>query len=186
MFHFPAVNWSRLQAEATQLPMIMVNTSGEKEVELMDLKRCLTDLKQESQIEGVVSGAISSDYQKTRIDRVCEEVGLKSLAPLWHKDPEALLKEEIEFGFEIVITACQAMGFSKEWLGRRLDLNCLEDIRKIHERYGIHMGFEGGEAETFVLDGPMFKKRIKILDFEVKWETDSGYLLIRNAALAPK
>ncbi len=71
-------------------------------------------------------------------------------------------------------------------LVKRLDREVLDEIIKLNEKYGIHIGFEGGEAETLVLDGPIFNKRIKIIDYQKIWEKDSGYFLIKEASLVDK
>jgi len=186
MFHYPATDWCWLQSEALELPLVIVDSSGMKEKELNDLKEVLVDLKSFLRIEGLVSGAVESNYQKTRLDRLCGDIGVKGLAPLWHMDPVSLVRAEIDAGFEIVITFCGALGLTKEWIGRKLDLKCLEEIIELNKKYGVHPAFEGGEAETFVLDGPMFKKIIQILKSKAVWENDSGQLIIEEASLKPK
>jgi ABC transporter with metal-binding/Fe-S-binding domain ATP-binding protein len=186
MFHYPAIEWTKLQAESMEIPMILLKTSGKKDEELNDLKELLNDLKENLGIKAISFGAIASDYQKTRIERLCEELGLKSFAPLWHKNPESLLLEEINFKFEIIITACSALGFTKDWIGKKIDKALVEKLKKLSKKYGIHIGFEGGEAETFVLDSPIFKKRIQIIDSEIIWKGDSGYLMIKDARLCEK
>jgi len=186
MFHYPNVEWSKLQAEALDLPIVVCESEGKKEDELEDLERCLSSLKSSLKVDGVVSGAVASDYQKTRIDRLCESLDLASFSPLWRKNPEFLIRLEIECGFEIVITACMARGFTNEWLGRKIDTVCLDELKEMNRKYGIHMAFEGGEAETFVTDGPIFKKKVVIRSLEKVWQGDSGYLQIKSAELAPK
>ena len=96
------------------------------------------------------------------------------------------MMEIISLGFEVIVTAVAAEGLDKSWLGREIDQNMLDDLEELNRRYGVHLAFEGGEAETFVLDGPIFKKRIRILEFEKKWFDDSGVLEIRDAILVDK
>lgn len=186
MFHYPAVQWSRLQAEAMELPMVVHETHGRKEEELDDLKTALSELKALLGLEAVVSGAVASEYQKTRVDRICEEVGLRSFAPLWHKNPEDLLREVVDLGFEVIITSCSAMGFKREWLGKRLDGSLIEEIKELNRKFGVHMAFEGGEAETFVLDGPIFMRRLNVVKSKTVWSGDSGYLMLEDVSLSQK
>ncbi|HID17566.1 TPA: TIGR00289 family protein [Candidatus Bathyarchaeota archaeon] len=183
MFHYPNVEWTKLQAEALGLPIKLVKVKGGKEGEVESLKERLKGL---GGFEGLVSGAIASEYQKRRLDALCEELGLVGYAPLWGKDPEALLREEVEAGFEIIITACMARGLTESWLGRRIDKTSLPELAGLCRKYGVHPTFEGGEAETFVLDCPIFKKRISILEREVRWSGESGYLIIKRAKLVDK
>lgn len=185
MFHVANIHITELSAEALGVPLIRKVTKGIKEEELEDLTTVLRDLKNEG-IEGIYSGALHSVYQKSRIDSICEELGLKSYAPLWHRDPEEYMKEVIELGFEVIITSVSAEGLDESWLGRKIDSAVLEDIIALNKKYGMHIAFEGGEAETLVLDGPVFNKKIEITESEVIWERDSGYFLIKDAVLIDK
>lgn len=183
MFHFPAVKWTRLQAESIGIPQTIIHTEGLKEDELEDLRRGLETLRVSSGIEGIVSGAVASEYQKTRLDNLCETLSLKSFAPLWHKDQESLLREQIESGFEIVVTACNAMGLDQKWLGRKIGLKELELLVKLNRKYGLNVAFEGGEADTFVLSAPIFKRRLSIIRSTPKWSGESGLLEIDEMRL---
>ena len=182
MFHYPNIHLTNLLSDATGIPLILVETSGIKEEELEDLKRVLARLD----IDGVVSGAIASRYQKIRINRICRELGLKSITPLWQRDPAKLLAEMIDADLKIIITAVAALGLDETWLGRRLDKKALSDLIKLSNKYGINVCGDGGEMETLVLDAPIFKKSIKILKAKRVWEGDSGYLLIEGAKLVNK
>lgn len=186
MFHHPGVEWTRLQAEALGMTPLNAETSGAKEEELVALRESLSSLVDSKGIECVVTGAIASEYQKSRVDRICDELGLRSLAPLWHIDPAQLLSEQIKMGFEFMIIACMAMGFGEKWLGRTIDNAALDDLKRVAEKYGINLALEGGEGETFVTDAPIFQKRIRIVEAAPTWEGDSGYLNIRRAELIEK
>jgi len=186
MFHHPCLELTKLQAQALGIKQVIEKTKGEKEKELEDLKKVLEKIKPE--IEGLVNGAVASNYQKTRIDRICGELGLKSISPLWGKDPEELLKEQVKAGLEIIITSVSTAGLGKEWLGRKIDLEAIEELKRLSEKFGFHLAFEGGEAETFVCDAPIFNKKISIEDFEIVWDerTSSGYLKVKKAKLVSK
>ena len=185
MFHVANIHITELSAEAMGIKLIKKVTKGIKEEELEDLKNILIELKDKG-IEAIYSGALFSVYQKSRIDKLCEELGLESCAPLWHRDPTGYMEEIIDLGFEVVITSVAAEGFDESWLGRKVDRDSLDEIIKLNKKYKIHIGFEGGEAETLVLDGPMFNKRIKVIESENIWEGDSGYFLIKKAELVDK
>ncbi|MDH5688279.1 MAG: diphthine--ammonia ligase, partial [Candidatus Bathyarchaeota archaeon] len=167
-------------AEASGIPLVKAETSGVKEEEVEDLKRLLAELD----VDGIVSGAVYSEYQKSRIDRVCREIGKKSVSPLWHENPSRLMIELIDSRFEVVIVGVYAYGLDQNWLGRRIDRSALEELVELEKRYQISVIGEGGEFETFVLYAPYFKKRIHIVDTEVIWENGSGYLSIKGAELA--
>ena len=185
MFHVPNINLTELSSESMGIPLLTAKTPGEKEKELDDLKRVLNELKEKG-IEGIFAGALASSYQKSRIDNLCKELGLESHAPLWHRDPQEYMEEIINLGFEVIITSVSAEGLDESWLGRKIDMDLLDEIINLNKKYGMHMAFEGGEAETMVLDCPLFKKRIKILEAENVWDRDSGYYLIKKAVLVDK
>ena len=176
MFHYPFIEMTRLQAESLGIKQIVQKTKGEKEKELEDLKRVLSKIKDE--IDGVVSGAIASNYQKSRIDKICRESGLKGIAPLWGEDPEKLLREEVKLGFEIIITGVFSSGFDKSWLGRRMDEKCIDGLKDLNRKFGVNMAGEGGEYESIVLNCPIFKNRIELPEYKIIWDerASSGYL----------
>ena len=186
MFHYPDIEWTRLQAEAVGIPQVTAKASGVKEEELGAMKEALLELKRTRGIDCVVTGAIASEYQKWRIETICYELGLRSVAPLWRKDPEQLLTEQVEMGFEFILTACMAMGLGPDWLGRMIDSKAIDELKSIRRRYGISLVFEGGEAETYVLNAPMFTKRIRIAEARPVWKGDSGSLDIVRASLYDK
>ena len=185
MFHVPNIHITELSSEAMGIPLIKAKTHGVKEDELDDLKRVLNELKDRG-VEAIFAGALASEYQKSRIDQLCSDLGLVSNAPLWQVDPKEYMEEIIDSGFEVIIISVSAEGLDRSWLGRRIDHELLEEIITLNSKYGMHMAFEGGEAETLVLDCPVFKKRIKILESSNVWDRDSGYLLIIKAELENK
>jgi len=184
MFHYPAVKWTSLQAEAIGIPQVHVPTAGVKEEELEDLRGELERLKKSAGIEAIVSGAIASEYQRTRLDNLCEKLGLRSFAPLWHKNETQLVRDEIEAGFEIIVTACSALGLDERWLGKTLSAKELKELLELRRKYGLSVAFEGGEAETFTLGGPVFKKRLSVTKSARHWAGDSGYLELEEVRLA--
>lgn len=186
MFHHPCVELTRLQAESMGIEHVTRTTSGEKEKELEDLIAALKEVSGE--VDAVVSGAVTSRYQKDRVDAVCKELGLRSIAPLWGKDQLKLLQDEVDAGFEIIITAVAAEGFDESWLGRKIDEKCIVDLKELNRKYDINLIFEGGEAESFVLDCPVFKKRIEIDSIKKIWDekTGSGYIICEGAKLVDK
>lgn len=177
MFHTHNINLVDLFAECAGMPLTKAETSGVKELELEDLRRTLRGIG----VDGVVSGAVASNYQKSRIERICKELGLASVTPLWGREPVELLREMIDSGFEVIITSVAAHGFDGSWLGRKIDKECIGDLIKLQKRFGVNICGEGGEYETLVLDAPFFDKRIEVLEARPVWRGDSGYLLIERA-----
>ena len=184
MFHTPNVGLVKLQSEATGIPLLEHETKGEEEKELKDLKEALEKAKKQFNIEGIVTGALFSEYQKNRIDKIASELGLKSFAPLWHMEQETELRSILKSGFEIIISSVAAEGLDKSWLGRPITEKDVDKLVEINKKIGINIAFEGGEAETLVLNCPMFHKKIEILDSEIIEENkNTARLVIKKAKL---
>ncbi|WP_456397128.1 diphthine--ammonia ligase [Thermococcus sp.] len=183
MYHVPNIHLTELQAEATGIQLIKGFTSGEKEKEVEDLRGVLEELD----VEGIVAGALASEYQKRRVDMVAQELGLESFAPAWHRDPVDYMREIIRI-FDAVIVGVSAYGLDGEWLGRKIDEKALEELLELHRKYKIHVAGEGGEFETFVRDAPFFRARIVFDEVEKIWDgyTYSGVLVVRRAHLEQK
>ena len=179
MFHSVNIHLTEKLAEAIGIPLAKKKTKGEKEDELKDLREILSKLD----IDGVISGAIASEYQRTRIESICHDLGIKSFTPIWHKDQELILREQVNAGFKIIIVGVFAHGFDETWLGKTLDEKSIEELSKLRKKYSINVAGEGGEFETLVLDGPIFKKKLVLDKVSKEWKRDSGVLQVKKAHL---
>lgn len=184
MFHVPNISLVDLQAEAIGLPLIKANTEGEKEKELIDLKKAIFEAKEKYSIEGLVTGAVKSEYQRSRIAKICSDLGLECINPLWQKDQIELLNELKEF--DVVISGVFADKLGKEFLGKRIDDEIIGMLRNLQEEIKLNPAGEGGEIETTVLDAPFFRKKIKILDSEIDFKDNCGTFVIKKAELIEK
>jgi ABC transporter with metal-binding/Fe-S-binding domain ATP-binding protein len=186
MFHYPNIRLTTLQAQAMNLPQVMLETKGVKEEELVDLRKAIETGIRNHSIEAVYTGALASVYQKSRVDRICDELGVKAVSPLWQIDPVAHLTNLVTNRFEVIMTGVAALGLEESWLGRALDEDAIRDLARLHAKYGVNPGLEGGEGETFVLDCPLFSRRIQVTSSKKHWEGDAGYLEIIDAHLVAK
>ena len=186
MFHFPNIRLTALQAEAMHLPQVMFATKGVKEEELADLKRAIQVAVEEHSVEAVYTGALASVYQKSRVEAICAELKVGCVSPLWHIDPIAHLNNIVANGFEVMMTAVAALGLDESWLGRVLDDVAVRDLVRLSAKFGFNPGLEGGEGETFVLNCPLFDRRIEVEESKTHWEGDAGYLEILRARLVAK
>lgn len=184
MFHTANIGLVEFQAQALGLPLIKKPTLGRKEAELGDLEAALEAAKKTYGIEGIVSGALHSNYQKQRVGKICRNLSLKSLTPLWHCDINNYMRE-ISSDYNVIITSVSAEGLTQEWLGRRIDDSCVKDLESLSKKLGLHIAGEGGEYETLVLDAPLFKKQLEISGIK-EWKQDSGIYKIMNVKLVGK
>lgn len=185
MFHVPNIHITDLLAQALEIPLMSVETDGIKEEELKDLKAAFQDLK-DLGVEAIYTGALYSVYQKSRIEKLGEEVGLKIISPFWHVDELEYMRKIVSLGFKIIISGVAAWGLDESWLGRAIDDECIDELVRLNEKYHVDIAFEGGEAETLAIDGPIFKKKIKILEYKKEWHLDSGVYIIEDAILENK
>ena len=185
MFHVPNIHLTDLISQAVEIPIIEVKTSGVKEEELEDLKEGFKQLKSLG-IEAIYTGALFSNYQRSRIEKLADELDMMVISPYWHKDPKEYMDLVIGSGFKVIISGVFAEGLDESWLGREIDKDALSELEKISEKTYLHLAFEGGEAETLVIDGPIFKKRIEILDADIDWHNDNGTYNVIDARLVEK
>jgi ABC transporter with metal-binding/Fe-S-binding domain ATP-binding protein len=182
MFHYPNIRLTPWLAKALDIPLVQKETSGKKGKELEDLKEVLSSIE----VKGIVSGATASEYQRIHLERIAYELNLKHFAPLWHKDQAKLLLETVQAGFKIIIVGCFAQGFDKTWLGKEINLDCIEELKELSKRYKISVVGEGGEFETLVEDGPNFRKKMIIDEAIKEWKRDRGIYQVKKVHLEEK
>ncbi|MBN2454110.1 diphthine--ammonia ligase [Candidatus Woesearchaeota archaeon] len=162
MFHTPSIAKTEKQAKVMGMPLIKQKTAGKKEEELEDLKKAIIKAKKKYGIEGIVTGALASRYQASRVQRICDELKLEAVNPLWQKDQIQLLEELIANKFEVIVLAVSAYPLDASWLGRKIDRKFIEDTKLLQKKYGINPAGEGGEFETFVVNCPLFSRELKV------------------------
>jgi diphthine-ammonia ligase len=179
MFHTPSIEKTKKQAEVMNIPLVIGNTKGKKEEELEDLEKVIIDVKEKYDVEGIVTGALHSDYQATRIQKICDKLDLKCINPLWHKDEFEYLQELIDAKFKIIIVGVAAFPLDESWLGREIDENFMKDVRELYEKYKIHPAGEGGEFETFVIGCELFDRELKVIDKKISGEGNAWRMEIK-------
>ncbi len=182
MFHTVNLHLAPLLSQALGIKSVTVDTEGAKERELEDLEMAISKLD----VDGLVTGAIASNYQRSRVDSLCAALGLEHVAPLWGRDAGELLDEMIGAGLIIVVTAVAAMGLDSSWLGRVIDGEASDELKRIHGRFGVDVCGEGGEMETLAVDAPWFRSRLELVKARREWDGVRGLYLVEKAVLVPK
>ena len=184
LLHYPNINFTPLQSKSMKIPQFMEKTiSNDPENETEKLNNLITNAKQNYSIEGIVHGGILSDYQRNNFSSVCKKNQLEILSPLWNKDPESYMKELLDENFEYIISAVSSDGLNDSWLGQTIDMNRLDKLQKLQKKFGFNLNFEGGEAETFVTNCPLFEKPLLIQDSTTEWDGYRGRFEILEAKL---
>lgn len=158
MFHTPNLAAVRGVAQCLGLPLIEAPCRSGQAEEVEDLASALAALVAPFQLDGVVSGALASEYQRTRIDAIGHRLGLRTFAPLWHKEPGGYVAGLASWDVRFSRTA--ADGVPTAWAGQRLDRAKLDAMGRHAAR--PHVAGEGGEYETLVLDCPAYARRLVV------------------------
>ncbi|MBS7641014.1 MAG: diphthine--ammonia ligase [Candidatus Bathyarchaeia archaeon] len=160
-FHGLNPNLVAAQSQAIGVPLIQREVFWDTYEDVF--KATLTELKKFG-VEGMVFGDIHVRDHLGWVNRVCGEVGITPLEPLWGMNPEQVLREFMNVGFEAIVVNVKADLFGSEWLGRKIDENFLKELKELKGKRDFDMCGEYGEYHTLVIDGPLFKKGIKILE----------------------
>ena len=174
LFHTPNLHLVPKMARTMGKELVTEESSGTEEGDLLALRKALSNLG----VEGVVTGALASDYQWDRINGVCHDLGLPVHSPLWRKDQRMLMEDMISSGLEAMIVVVSAEGLDASWLGRLIDQEALEELGHLASRFGFNISGEGGEFETLVLNSPIFGIRFVPLEMEIELTRDGGRLTV--------
>ena len=184
LLHHPNVKWTYLQSESMKIPQLTISSdSDETSTELTLLEEILVRAKQDYAIEGIVHGGIKSNFQKEKFEVLCQKLNLKLISPLWHLDSVEYLNNLISSNFVFIITSVSSGGLDDSWLGRKIGKKELDDLQILSKKFGFNLNFEGGEAETFVINCPLFLHPIEIIKKEKSWDGYRGRFEILDARL---
>ena len=184
LLHFSTIELTKLQAKTMKVPQIVSELNSDKiEDEMNVLKTLLEKAKKDFQIEGIVHGGISSEFQKRCFESICKENDLKIVIPLWKTSPKEYMNDLINSGFKFILTSVSSDGLDETWLGKIISISDISRLSGLSEKYGFNLNFEGGEAETFVVDCPLYSHPIKITKSEKIWDGYRGRFEIEVAGL---
>lgn len=176
-FHGTRARLIAKQAQAIDIPLAQYTVPPDMTLYEHRFKEAVSALKCQG-VEGMVFGDIYLQEHRDWVERVCSELGITPILPLWGMAPEHVLSEFIETGFEAVVVSANASIFGEEWLGRRIDHSFLADLKRLSQRQEqeIDVCGEHGEYHTLALDGPLFQERIQVT-YGVKVQRDGYWFL---------
>jgi len=160
-FHGTKAHLISRQAQAIGIPLAQYTVPPDMSLYEQMFKKAVSVLKH-SGVQGMVFGDIYLDEHRDWIERVCGELGITPILPLWDMTPERVLNDFVEAGFEAVVVSARANIFDRDWLGRKIDHSFLVDIKNLAQKKDLDICGESGEYHTFVVDGPLFAKRIQV------------------------
>ncbi len=153
----------KFQADLIGVPLVQKEVSPDMKMYEGEFKAAVEELKASRKINSMVFGDIYLLEHQSWVERVCSELGIKAVEPLWNNDPEKIIEEFLDAGFRSVVVSCKADVMGREFIGRFIDREMVKDLKKLQ----ICPCGEKGEYHTLVVDGPIFKKRIEIAESEV-------------------
>jgi len=184
LLHFPNTQLTKLQSESMNIPQLTIESnSNDPNSESKILEEILKKAKNKHGIEGVVHGGISSKYQKKFFTNVCAKLQLKIISPLWQKNEKEYMQNLIESKFRFIIVSVTSSGLDDSWLGKEITQSELLNLEKLADKHGFNLNFEGGEAETLVIDCPIFSFPLKIVKAKKIWDGYRGRFEILEAQL---
>lgn len=173
MFHSANLDVVPVIADVSGREYVEILTDGEKEAELADLEAGLAALD----IEGVIAGAVASQYQADRVRAITDRLGLELFTPLWHMDTEALLREvALRMDARIIVTAAE--GLDESFLGARFDDTLISRLKSVAKTRRINLAGEGGEYESITLNAPFYSRPITFATSEIRSTTDRHELVL--------
>ena len=123
------------------------------------------------------------EFQKKQFTAACESANLTPIGPIWGREPIEYMQSLLYCNFSFVITAVSSGGLDESWLGRKIDTESLKMLHTLSIKHGFNLNFEGGEAETLVLDCPLFSRQIIIDEAKTVWDGYRGIFEIEAASL---
>ena len=184
LLHHPNLQWTHLQSQSMQIPQLTIKSElDETDNEINLLEKILIQAIEKYQIEGLVHGGIQSQFQKEKFENLCNKLNLKSITPLWNRNPLEYMNELISSNFVFIITSVSSGGLDDSWLGKIITTNDIDNLYALSQKFGFNLNFEGGEAETFVVDCSLFSHPIKIIQGKKIWDGYRGRFEIVDARL---
>ena len=157
LLHHPNLKWTKLQSVSMKIPQLIISSnSDEIDNELIVMEKLLQNAKDEFKIDGLVHGGIKSKFQKEKFETLCKKLNLVSIAPLWNTEPKQYMNELVNSNFHFLMVTVSSDGLDEQWLGKIILKSDIELLSTLSDKFGFNLNFEGGEAETFVIDCPLF------------------------------
>ncbi len=184
LLHYPNLQWTKLQSESMNIPQLTIHSkSDETDDELFALETLLKNAKEQFHIEGLVHGGIKSQFQKEKFETLCSKLDLIVVTPLWNAEPEQYMNDLLDSNFVFIMITVSSDGLDDTWLGKTISKSDIDTLRDLSDKFGFNLNFEGGEAETFVVDCPLFSNSVKINQAKKIWDGYRGRFEIMDAGL---
>lgn len=176
-FHGVRENLIIKQADSIGIKLIQNKTTIKKYN--ANFKKTIRKIKKEG-IDIGVFGDVNFPLSKKWVNNICKQTRIKPIMPLWNIDEEEIMNEFINAGFRAIVVSANKKYFTKNWLGMEINRNFIRSIKRLNKKNNVNICGEKGEYHTFVYDGPIFKKKIKIIKGKKVLRRGYWFLDIKN------
>jgi len=184
LYHYPNHHILAKVAGALDVPIIEIKCETiDKKSEVNSLYNGIYQAVTQFQINALCHGCIHSEFQMNIFKKAVEKFNLNLLSPIWKIDTEVYYDKLFKDNFEIILTRVAADGLDKTWLGKTITPVTIRNLRSLSKKFGFNLDFEGGEAETLVLNCPLYKKKIITRASLSQWDGIRGIFEISDVEL---
>ena len=188
LFHYATVEQTKDIVEMLQIPHFYAKcrvSDPIKEAEIV--KEIVESNQKKMKVDAVVLGGTGlQETQLKSVQNALRPLKVDAFASHAGEEHDLMMEEMLKKGYEILITQIASDGM-KDWLGKKITKDNFSQLKKDSVKYGFHIGFEGGYADTLVTDCPMFSKRLVIEDMSIIYEDDyCGHVVINKYRMEGK
>jgi diphthine-ammonia ligase len=185
MFLAHPLDFIRLQANALGLPHSKLDVAEPFDV---GYEAAIMALRERHGIGTLVTGDIAevAGHEQDWMVERARRCNVDLIRPLWHRDRAELLRRVLEIKLKVLFSCVKKPWFTDDWLGRELNMGVVGQLVEMGKHMGLDICGEQGEYHTLVLDGPPFKKRIRVESYFKRSADSVSYLALESFRLEEK
>ena len=180
LFHYATVEQTKELAKMLQIPHFYVKCRVAEPVKEAGIVKSVVEKNQKNlKIDAVVLGGTGlQETQLKSIQNALRPLKVEAFASHSGEEHDLVMEEMLKNGYEIMITQIASDGL-KDWLGKKITRENFAQLKRDSLRYGFHIGFEGGYADTLVLDCPLFAKKLIVEEMSAVFDDEyCGHVVI--------
>ncbi|MBI4452109.1 diphthine--ammonia ligase [Candidatus Woesearchaeota archaeon] len=188
LYHFATVEQTKELAKMLQIPHFYVKCRIADPVREADIVREIIEKNQSRmKVDAVVLGGTGlQETQLKSIQNALSPLKVDAFAAHAGEDHDLVMEQMLEKGYEILITQIASDGL-KDWLGKKITKENFTQLKKDSVKYGFHIGFEGGYADTLVTDCPLFSKKLVVDDMSIIFDDNyCGHVVVNKYRMEDK
>ena len=188
LFHFATVEHTKEFAKMLDIPHFYVSCSVADPVKEADIvRKVVEDNQGKMKVDSVVLGGTGlQETQLKSIQNALRPLNIDVFAAHAGEDHDLIVQQMLENGYEIMITQIASDGL-KNWLGKKITKENFAQLKKDSIKYGFHIGFEGGYADTLVTSCPLFNKQMAVDEMSTVFEDNyCGHVEINKYRMEDK